>query len=341
MNLEKKNRQLLKIAGIINLVFVLLFIVLILYLRYDDFVGDRYTKKITGLVVANIVCWTVNVAMIIFLLPRLGSNKQKRTWTFYFLSYLVTLFIIQSLAAIVIGKLEIEVPNHPYSPLFYAFVFNTTSLVSIELIISRFEKTNMKLENAALKMMSLEARHEKLKNQLHPHFLFNSLNALKSLIRKDPALAEGYLIKLAEFLRFSISHNEQNIVSIHEELKFSLYYLEMQKIRFRDSLFYSIDESLNTLNGVMLPVFALQLLLENAIKHNTLTNESPLVINIRYVDRDWLLVENNLSLKLHIEPDSGMGLKNLSDRYLLLKADDIKVKKDDNYFRVYIKLLSV
>ncbi len=340
MNLGEKSSQLVKVATIVNLLFFLLCIALILYLGIDHFESHQYLKKITGFAMANIVCWLVNVCIVIFLLPKISRDKQKRGVYFYFLSYFINLLIVQFLSYLVIKTLQMETPNYPWSPMFYAVLFNTISLISIELIISRYEKSSMKLENAELKMMSLQAQHGKLKSQLHPHFLFNSLNALKALIRKNPALAENYLIKLSEFLRFSISHNEQNVVSLQDELKFSLYYLEMQKIRFRDSLSYHIDETLNTIKDAKVPVFSLQLLLENAIKHNTLTNEEPLCISIRYVERDWLVVENNLSLKLNIEPQSGLGLKNLSDRYLLLKDQNIEVKKNNNFFQVYIKLLS-
>ena len=340
MHLEEKNKQLVRIAAIVNLLFFLLCIALILYLGFDHFEANRYLKRMAGFAIANIICWIVNVVIVIFLIPRISRDKQKRGLSFYIISYLINLFIVQSLSGFVIGELRIDTPRYPWSPLFYAVVFNTISLISIELIISRYERSSMKIENAELKMMSIQAQHEKLKNQLHPHFLFNSLNALKTLIRRNPGLAESYLIKLSEFLRFSISHNEQNIVPLHVELKFALYYLEMQKIRFRDSLSYQVDETLNNMKDAMLPVFSLQLLLENAIKHNTMTNDEPLFINIRYVERDWILVENNLSLKLNIEPQSGLGLKNLSDRYLLLKEQDIEVKKDNNCFQVYIKILS-
>lgn len=197
------------------------------------------------------------------------------------------------------------------------------------------------MENAELKMKSLEAQHEKLKSQLHPHFLFNSLNALNSLIRRDAEQAENYLIKLSGFLRFSISHNEQNVVSLEEELKFSLYYLEMQKIRFRHALSYDVEIPLEQQKNARLPVFSLQLLLENAIKHNKLTQEQPLCITMKYLDPDWLLVENNVHEKLNVEPASGIGLKNLSDRYRLLIQEDIKVHHNDYFFQVYLKLIRI
>jgi two-component system LytT family sensor kinase len=339
MKLGEKNRQLIRIAAIINGLFLLLCILLVLFMSSDNSETQRYFRKIAAFAIANIACWLINIFLIIFLLPAVNKEKQERGVLFYILSFVTSMSVVQLLSSFVIAELHLKTPNIRFSPLLYAAIFNAVSLLAIELIISRFEKSRMKFENAELKMMSLQAEHEKLKNQLHPHFLFNSLNALKSLMRKNPAQAESYLIKLAEFLRFSISHNEQNIVPLGEELKFSLYYLEMQKIRFPESLKYEVDQSLLTLNGAMLPVFSLQLLLENAIKHNALTNENPLCIHIRYMAPDYILVENNLSEKLNIEPGSGLGLKNLSDRYLLLTNQKIDVKKNSTHFQVSLKII--
>ncbi|SRR5260221_7889363 len=340
MNLGEKNSQLVRIAAWVNLLFLLLCIALVLFMGFDHSEAPRYFRKMAAFALANMICWLVNVCLIVFLLPALRMKKRNRNAFFYFLSFLGNLFIVQLISGFVIEKLQLKMEDNRFSPLYYALFFNTISLLSIELIISRYEKSRMKLENAELKVMSLQAQHEKLKNQLHPHFLFNSLNALQTLIRKTPLLAESYLLKLSEFLRFSISHSERNIVSLREELKFSLYYLEMQKIRFRDSLSYQVDESLNTMKEAMVPVFSLQLLLENAIRHNALTRETPLFISIRYMAPDWLVVENNVSEKLNIEPGTGLGLKNLSDRYMLLVDEDIQVKVNSNNFQVYIKLLS-
>ena len=134
-------------------------------------------------------------------------------------------------------------------------------------------------------------------------------------------------------------HSEQNVVSLEQELKFSTYYLEMQKIRFRNAINYSIDVPLSQQMNGKLPVFSLQLVLENAIKHNKLTQEDPLTIKMVYLEPDLLLIENNVNPKTQTEPGSGMGLKNLSDRYLLLIKEGIKVHNNHDFFRVYLKLI--
>lgn len=347
MRLNRQNRQLVRIAGSVNLLMVVLCIIFALYLGYDNGAYSDVAKKVVKFTLTNVLCWAINVSLVLSIPLRSKWNGAK--WLFHYLpSYLIT-----SLLAIVIAHsfLIVYLSDEPLrsaiaKPIFFVIGFNTLSLVAIELIQTRLAQAdiridyaNMKAENAELRIKSLEAQHEKLKNQLHPHFLFNSLNALKTLIRKDPGLAEEYLLKLSGFLRFSMSHNEQNVVPLEEELRFSLNYLEMQKIRFRNALTYTIQLPEDRLADALLPVFSLQLTLENAIKHNQLTQESPLCISIGYVEPDWLVVENNIQAKLSADPASGVGLKNLSDRYRLLIHEDISIKSDSDCFRVYLKII--
>lgn len=352
MHITRQIRQLVKVAGFINLLFLLLCIALTQFLGAGLDEHHQMTKKILEFTLANSCCWIVNLLILILVFPLISKWVRSKWLSFYVPSYLLTFALAIWIAnSSFYQPLSDERPGEPLrspisGPLFFIISINTLSLVAIELILSRYaattirvENANMKAENAELKMKSLRAEHEKLKNQLHPHFLFNSLTALKSLIRKDPVLAEDYLVKLSEFLRFSISHNEQNVVSLQEELKFSTYYLDMQKIRFRNALMFTVDIPPDQLTRFSLPVFSLQLALENAIKHNKLTQEQPLSIAIRYIGPDCLLVENNIHEKLNAGPGSGIGLKNLSDRYKLLIDEDIRIDNNAEFFRVYLKLI--
>lgn len=338
MHLEDKHRHIIRIAGIIILSILLVvaipFFVPLSERNYsDDNVPARKILTISMIIAG----WVINICILLFLSPVLAKWKQHKWFSFYLPSYL-----LMSLASWTGYLLVIRLGRQQISPFFSLMpvvIINTLILVIIELILSKYEEARIKLENAELKMISLQAQHEKLKHQLHPHFLFNSLNALKTLIKKNPAQAENYLIKLSEFLRFSITHNEQNFVCLKEELQFSLHYLEMQKTRFPDCLFYAINIPEGIIASGKLPAFSLQLLLENAIKHNALTNEFPLHIHINYIPGDHLVVENNISAKLVSEPGAGLGLKNLSERYLLLAQEDIRIKTENDRFAVYLKIL--
>lgn len=322
----------------LNLLIVLLITVSLFFLSNGHRDNERIIRRMATFGLVNLLCWLLNIAIVVLLAPA-PHKKQNRFFTLYLPSYLVTVPVCTWFAdwiANIFGAPAL--PDHPSSLVMVIFC-NLLSLLTIALIISTQERESIKLENAALKTFNLQAQHEKLKHQLHPHFLFNSLNALKTLIRRDPQQAESYLIKLSEFLRFSISHNEQNIVPLKEELKFSQYYLEMQKTRFQDSLSFHIDVPSPLLEFACLPVFSLQLLLENAIKHNMLTRDKPLHIRIQYQEPDTLLVENNITARLPVANSTGVGLKNLSERYQLLTQQTIKIESDDLYFRVHLKLI--
>jgi len=347
MHLSKQDRQFVRIAGGINGLFCLLSISFSIFLGYGHSEYEHMTKKTVAFTIGNNICWMVNLFILFLVVPLAAKARIPRWASFYLLSYAVTFALAIVIANSFSSLLTDEPIRSPISgPIFFVVGINSLSLVAIELILSRFkaenikiENTNMKMENAELRVKSLQAQHEKLKNQLHPHFLFNSLTALKSLIRKDPELAESYLVKLSGFLRFSMSHNEQNVVPLEEELRFSLSYLAMQKVRFREALVYNAEIPDHQLENASLPVFSLQLILENAIKHNKLTTEQPLSIAIRFLEPDWILVENNIHEKLSTDPSSGIGLKNLSDRYRLLLEEDIKIENDADFFRVYLKII--
>jgi LytS/YehU family sensor histidine kinase len=214
---------------------------------------------------------------------------------------------------------------------------NTLILIIQDLILLREKKAMIESENARLRIKNIEATYNQLKQQIHPHFLFNSLNTLKTLIRKQPQDAEVYLKKLSDFLRASITLNNENLAKLSDELKFCLDYLELQKGRFGEALKYSIEIPEEVKSGFV-PVFSVQHLLENAIKHNALTVESPLLIEVKY-DNDRIIVSNNLQVKDLTEETTGRGLANLAERYKILSGDELIFQSDDTHFSVSLKIL--
>jgi LytS/YehU family sensor histidine kinase len=205
-------------------------------------------------------------------------------------------------------------------------------------MLLREKKAIIESENAQLKIKNIEATYNQLKQQIHPHFLFNSLNTLKTLIRKQPKNAEVYLKKLSDFLRTSITLNNENLAKLSDELKFCLDYLELQKGRFGEALIYSVEIPEEAISGFV-PVFSVQHLLENAIKHNALTVENPLLIEIKY-DNNRIIVSNNIQVKDLTEETTGRGLANLAERYKILSGDEIIFQSDDNHFSVSLKILN-
>lgn len=197
-----------------------------------------------------------------------------------------------------------------------ASVINIILIILIEAIVwfKRSQTTLLKAER--LERENSEIKFETLKNQLNPHFLFNSLNVLSSLINKDSEKAQGFVDEFSSIYRYTLDVIEKPVVELREEIDFAKSFLFLQKIRFDNAVDMEINVDASKLN-YLVPPLAVQTLLENAFKHNKATVESPLKIKI-FNENDWLLVVNNLQPKIKGADSKGVGLNNLNKRYELL-----------------------
>lgn len=197
------------------------------------------------------------------------------------------------------------------------------------------------LQNQILKTENVRAQFEILRQQVNPHFLFNSLSTLRSMIRSNNKNSETFVLKLSEIYRQLLLKKEKEIVPLQEELDFVNDYMFMLFARFETMLTINVDIPENFLK-LKIPTFCLQLLLENCIKHNTISQDKPLRINIFYTNPESLIIENNFQPKLTRSEQSGFGLQNLNQRYSLLGVPEgIHIFSDESVFRVKIKLLNV
>ena len=233
--------------------------------------------------------------------------------------------------------------HHIFFPFLQILSLNVFIIVLLEMVLLKNEKIKVDHENDLLRMANLQAKHSRLKQQLQPHFLFNSLNTLKTLIKKNPEQAEDYLKKLSNLLRFSIDSNAENQISLEQELELVNNYLLMQKVRFGNAIHFDINipPGIQQNHSNKIPVYSLQLLVENAIKHNISTIEHPLNISITaQPDQHTLTVFNNLQPKVSIEKSSGVGLANLKERYKLLGNYEVVIKQTAEMFSVAIKIIT-
>lgn len=205
----------------------------------------------------------------------------------------------------------------------------------LDLIYSQQEKIDLLIENANLRYNNLENDYKLLKAQINPHFLFNALNISKSMIKTQPKNAERFIIQLSEFLRNSLNKNQKSI-SLKEELAHVQQYVELQKVRFENTFEYSIDVD-NIHLVKKLPPFSLTTLVENALKHNSFSEEAPLNISARVVD-GFLEVKNNMKSKVGVV-STHTGLSNLSQRSKMLSGSDLIIENDNHFFIVKIKLI--
>ncbi len=189
-----------------------------------------------------------------------------------------------------------------------------------------------------LKREALALEYEALKNQVNPHFLFNTLNTLSSLVHKDPDLSEKFIKQLSEVYRYVLEQKDKEIVSLSTELKFVESYIYLQKIRYGNNLKVEINIFENK-NKMIIPL-SLQMLVENAIKHNIISEEKPLYINISSENDDYIVVKNNLQKKTVIKSMGNMGLKNIKSRYEFLTDKTVFIENNSKYFIVKIPLLN-
>lgn len=215
--------------------------------------------------------------------------------------------------------------------------FFVTMVVTLswELIISNYKRKRIILENEILVTENLRTRYEVLKNQMNPHFLFNSLNTLQSLIETDKDKAQDYVQELSRVLRYSLQNQE--VVSLQEELNLANSFCALMKIRYGDNINFSFDINENVLKHEIIPL-SLQVLIENAIKHNVISDKQPLTINIATDEDGNIMVVNKKQPKMNPAPGNGIGLANLSERYSLKWSRDIDILNDDEYFKVLLFL---
>ena len=182
------------------------------------------------------------------------------------------------------------------------------------------------------------AKYESLKNQLDPLFLFNSLNVLTSLIEENPSQAERFTTGLSKVYRYVLEQKDKNLIPLEEELKFAKSYMQLLKMRFEDGVEYAIPNEVSNPEYKIVPL-SLQLLLENAVKHNMITSDKPLQIKI-YEKDGYLVVENNNRPKASLEKSTKVGLKNIKQRYGLITKKIVEIISDTEKFQVKLPLLT-
>jgi len=219
----------------------------------------------------------------------------------------------------------------------------TTSLV-VTFIISTFMHgrgflqswRTAELNSAQLQKEGMKAQFDTLKSQVNPHFLFNSLNALTNLIYEDQDKAASFVKQLSEVYRYVLDMQDREVVMLSDELKFLRSYFFLQQIRFGEKL--KVDINLDNVN-THIPPLVLQMLVENAVKHNIISKDQPLTIRI-FTDNEYIVVENNIQIKNVLPEESkGIGLKNIKHRYSFLTNKKVEVVNDSRSFTVKLPFI--
>ncbi len=220
-----------------------------------------------------------------------------------------------------------------------AFVFRVNLFLhSINAIVYYINQLkDAQIETQKLKRQTVEAQFEALRNQVNPHFLFNSFNVLSNLVYKDPDTSARFIEQLAKVYRYLIYHQENKLVPLTEELEFIEAYLYLLEIRFSENLQVQINLPENIIGWQIAPV-SLQLLIENAIKHNTLSQNRPLHL-ILSMDNGYISVSNNVQPKSEVQNSTGVGLQNIVKRYRFLTDKAVEIENNNGRFTVRLPLI--
>jgi len=253
---------------------------------------------------------------------------------------LIALFFLRGFVNTLLkGKSIIEFVTHEKFEYYRFGLWITLTIVIIFHFVYFYNKYQQnKIKEQKVIAGTASAKFDALKNQLDPHFLFNSLNVLTSLIEENPENAQKFTTSLSKVYRYVLEQKNKELVPVDEELEFAKTYMSLLKMRFEDSIIFEIPDHATNPESKVVPL-SLQLLLENAVKHNMVTTSKPLHIKI-YENEGNLVVENNLQPKQIVKKSSGVGLENIKQRYNLLSTKRVFINQQANSFAVSIPMLT-
>ena len=301
------------------------------------------------------LCRFVCISAIWQLIVLVNKKLQKRftlehrPGTQIFLQVVVTLILLSPvfIVSYMWSKPILWAFNARNMVLFLAIVFIITILMmtfgyyTYDLFVkykaSSDEKSKLALETAQLEKERSMMRYHHLKNQVNPHFLFNTLTSLDGLIQVNPNLASDFIRHLSKVYRYVLEHKENEVVSMETEVNFIQHYISLLQIRYKEAIDIKLKISEAGMEKGIVMV-TLQMLIDNAIKHNSIQIAQPLQICVTD-DGDWLCIQNNKQLRKQIETSNGHGLKQLKELYAFLTEKPVHVKDTESYFEVRLPLL--
>jgi two-component system LytT family sensor kinase len=284
----------------------------------------------------SLFVWYYNI----YSLPRYSS--QHITTRFFSRRLLWSILLGIGLMMVLISCHQLLYPHYKFRSMMLMYQFrgiliNLTIYMFLYLLYQSHATQLMGIELERTKADNLGAQYELLKQQVNPHFLFNSLNTLKSMVEIGDQHSADFIVKLSDFYRFTLENRRQDVIPLVEELDILNAYVYLLKARFEDGIELDVNLDLKH-QSTSIPPFTLQLLVENCIKHNVVSLEQPLSIKL-YSDGDYIVLENKLQPKKTPEPSTQMGLENINQRYLHLIGKKIEVAADDRSFKVKLPVI--
>lgn len=308
----------------------------------------NHPAKFLGIVGGNVL---VGMAYSLIIWKLVDVLNQRHPWQerpglrfmVELVGLILTVTVLTTITYVLWGAAEGQPPGETLKQLRFAHYVNSlyipaivTLFVEARGFLRNWRKALLRAEQ--LKFSDLQTRHAYLQNQIKPHFLFNSLNVLASLVHKDPDLAEKFINELSKLYRRLLEMDSREIVPLQEEIDAFTSYLFLVKMRFGEALMVETGDY-QALKNYFIPPFTLQLLLENAVKHNEMAQDQPLLVRVEF-QGEHVQMANTFRPKIRAaEKSTGIGLKNLRERYKLMTRKQIQVETTSSEFIVRIPLL--
>lgn len=325
---------------------LVLFSVGVLFFRLQLYL-DTPRTKLPILVTVALVCgsigWELSRFTALYIQRRLPGLALVRQRLLFLVLAVIVLshfgWLLRNVIHGLIGSYPLEWPTLvDYSSSLGVLIFYATVTLNIyegAYLWKQWRQTFAEKEQLIQK--EWQARFDLLKNQIHPHFLFNSLNALSALIGEDAAKAEQFTHELSKVYRYLLQSNNQGLVTLAAELRFIHSYAHLLTTRYGEGFQLFIDVEA-AICDCQLPALTLQLLVENAVKHNIVSRERPLTVYIRSQPGSLLIVENRLQRKENLVLSNGVGLANINHQFRMLGREGIQVEETEDTFRVVVPL---
>lgn len=290
--------------------------------------------------------WEANRLLSPLFEKLLPGNERiiRRSILFFFtglaVAYLATIGVDLLFARVVLHETQDSILNPLKLTLIYTSLINLLFHLLNLVVLYQKEFKTKELETEELKRMHAQAELSAIKQQINPHFLFNNLNVLSGLVMQQSTEANHFIEAFSKVYMHILNHHNKELIELDKELNFLQPYFFLLKQRFPDAVDLHIDVPEKYKKHYIIPV-ALQMLVENAIKHNVLSKKKPLYIKIYANGNQTISVINKLQLKQDTGPTSNIGLNNIRKRYELTAGKEIFIEKDENTFSVTLPLIEI
>ncbi len=309
---------------------------------FQTYTGEYWTLEfyVNALfaIIFTLIVWEGNRYIILKLRSKFPEyeNTVKRL---VYQGLLITIYTVIAVSGLMYGVVLLD-PGTPRSFMLtskigLASAFFVFTIYETAYFLKKWKESIIEAEQ--FKAESIRSQYNALKNQVDPHFLFNSLNTLITLIEEDQELGSKFTERLAQVYRYVLDNREKDLIDLKSEMDFITSYLFLHQMRFGNSIIINIDINEQYLDR-KLPPLALQLLVENAVKHNIISSRKPLSIDIFIEKGAYITVRNNLQKKKSIY-SSGIGLNNITIRYKFLCSEEVVISSSTDYFSVSLPLL--